>query len=102
PIPPPPPPPPLPYTTLFRSAFSFNMANAIFGGTAPFMATLLIDVTGSSLAPAWYLVAAAIVTLVAMVISAETAGRPLQQDHTLADRKSTRLNSSHVSISYAV
>ena len=66
-------------------AFSFNMANAIFGGTAPFMATLLIDVTGSSLAPAWYLVAAAIVTLVAMVISAETAGRPLQHEHTLAD-----------------
>lgn len=66
-------------------AFSFNMANAIFGGTAPFMATLLIDVTGSSLAPAWYLIAAAVVTLVAMLSSAETAGRPLKHEVTLAD-----------------
>ncbi|MDQ2803303.1 MAG: MFS transporter [Pseudomonadota bacterium] len=58
-------------------AFSFNLANAIFGGTAPFVATWLIGVTGSKLAPAWYLVAAALVALVAMLASRETAGKPL-------------------------
>lgn len=73
-------------------AFSFNMANAIFGGTAPFMATLLIDLTGSNLAPAWYLVAAAIVTLAAMLVSAETAGRPLQHETTLADDKAEEVH----------
>ena len=58
-------------------AFSFNTANALFGGTAPFVATWLIGVTGSKLAPAWYLVAAAAVALVAMLMSRETAGKPL-------------------------
>lgn len=67
-------------------AFSFNMANAIFGGTAPFVATLLISVTGSKISPAWYLVGAATVTLVSMLVSAETVGRPLQHESTLADR----------------
>jgi len=59
-------------------AFSFNSANALFGGTAPFVATWLISVTGSKLAPAWYLVAAAILALVAMIIAKETAGKPLE------------------------
>ena len=58
-------------------AFSFNTANALFGGTAPFMATLLIKLTGSNLAPAWYLVVAALVTLVAMLAAPETARAPL-------------------------
>ena len=31
----------------------------IFGGTAPFIATFLIDWTGSDVAPSFYLVAAA-------------------------------------------
>ena len=59
-------------------AFSFNAANALFGGTAPFVATWLIGVTGSKLAPAWYLVAAATVAVVAMLLARETAGKPLE------------------------
>lgn len=59
-------------------AFSFNTANAMFGGTAPFIATWLISATGSKAAPAWFLVAAAVVALIAMVSSRETAGRPLE------------------------
>lgn len=58
-------------------AFSFNTANAIFGGTAPFVATWLIGATGSKLAPAWYLVAAAVVALIAMLAARETAHKPL-------------------------
>lgn len=52
--------------------------NAMFGGTAPFIATWLISETGSKAAPAWFLVAAAVVALIAMVSSRETAGRPLE------------------------
>ena len=59
-------------------AFSFNTANALFGGTAPFVATWLISITGSKLAPAWYLVAAAGVALIAMLLARETAGKPLE------------------------
>lgn len=58
-------------------AFSFNTANALFGGTAPFVATLLIEVTGNPLAPAWYLVAAALVAMGSMLMARETSQRPL-------------------------
>lgn len=60
-------------------AISFNLANAIFGGTAPFVATLLISQTGSKIAPAWYLVAAAAVSLVAVLASRETCREPLRE-----------------------
>jgi MHS family proline/betaine transporter-like MFS transporter len=58
-------------------AVSFNVANAVFGGTAPFMATLLISALGSTLAPAWYLMAAAAVSFVAVALSRETSRSPL-------------------------
>lgn len=54
-------------------ALSFNSANALLGGTAPFVATWLIAVTGSAAAPAWYLTLIAVGALGAMLISKETA-----------------------------
>ncbi len=59
-------------------AFSFNIANALFGGTAPFIATWLIQLTGNKMAPAWYLLAAALVALVAMLSVRETAHAALR------------------------
>src|SRR3712207_5099637 len=59
-------------------AVSFNLSNAIFGGTAPFVATLLIGITANNLAPAWYLVLAALVSLVAVSLSRETCKEPLR------------------------
>lgn len=50
-------------------AISFNSANALFGGTAPLLSTWLIGQTGSTLAPAWYLVVAAIITMLAVGFS---------------------------------
>jgi len=61
-------------------AFCFNAANAIFGGTAPLVATWLIGVTGSKLAPAWYLVGAAGIALIAMIGSRETSHAPLADE----------------------
>ncbi|WP_199506063.1 MFS transporter [Geodermatophilus sp. TF02-6] len=60
-------------------AVSFNLANAVFGGTAPFVATLLISRTGSTIAPAWYLVAAALVSGIAVLASRETSREPLRE-----------------------
>lgn len=60
-------------------AFSFNMANAIFGGTAPFIATALITATGDPLMPGWYLIGAAVIALIAVLASSETAGIPLRK-----------------------
>jgi MHS family proline/betaine transporter-like MFS transporter len=59
-------------------AVSFNLSNAIFGGTAPLVATWLIATSGSDLAPGWYLMAAAVVSLVAVSLAAETSHKPLQ------------------------
>lgn len=58
-------------------ALCFNMGNALLGGTAPLIATLLIKHTGSDLAPAWYLVAVAIVSMIAIMFSTETAHKKL-------------------------
>ena len=52
-------------------ALTFNTANAVFGGTAPMIATWLIDVTGLQLAPAFYLVAAALVTGIAVLFASK-------------------------------
>ncbi|WP_084709603.1 MFS transporter [Rubrobacter aplysinae] len=69
-------------TTVRYSSFalSFNLGNAIFGGTAPFIATFLIAQTGNDFAPGFYLIAAAIIALVAMLMTRETAWQPLQQE----------------------
>lgn len=58
-------------------AVSFNTANALFGGTAAFVATLLISVTGSTLAPAWMLMVAASIAFVAVLLSRETSREDL-------------------------
>ncbi|GAB2540867.1 MFS transporter [Brachybacterium huguangmaarense] len=60
-------------------AVSFNLSNALFGGTAPFLCTWLIGITGSNLAPAFYLVGAAIISLVAVLLAVETSKKPLRQ-----------------------
>jgi MHS family proline/betaine transporter-like MFS transporter len=61
-------------------AVSFNLSNALFGGTAPFMATLLIAATANNLAPAWYLVGAAVIALIAVALSRETGNEPLRHE----------------------
>lgn len=58
-------------------AVTFNTANAVFGGTAPMLATLLIGWTGMTVAPAFYLMAAALVTFLAVLKAAETHRAPL-------------------------
>lgn len=58
---------------------SYNLAVAAFGGTAPFVATFLIDRTGSNLAPGIYLIIAAVITLVFVARMRETYSEPLRE-----------------------
>src|SRR3989442_9263884 len=76
-----------PYTTLFRSKFT----RATEPGTTGFVEQPL---TLSDLKPGW----------VVSVTTKHEAGKEVAEVVTLTtqDRKSTRLNSSHVRISYAV
>ena len=58
-------------------ALSFNLANAIFGGSASFISFWLIDLTGNAIAPAWYMVAIAVVAFVAMCMTHDHSGKKL-------------------------
>lgn len=58
-------------------ALSYNLAVAICGGTTPLVATWLVNVTGSPLTPAFYLMAAALGTTLAALAMPERAGKPL-------------------------
>jgi MFS transporter, MHS family, citrate/tricarballylate:H+ symporter len=57
------------------SAFAtiYAVAIATFGGTAQLIVTWLIHATGNALAPAWYMMFATAVGLVAMIMMRETA-----------------------------
>jgi len=50
---------------------------SIFGGFAQFFATWLIQISGSNLAPAWYLIGCSVVSLLPLPFMRETAGRPI-------------------------
>src|SRR5438067_339122 len=63
------------YTAL---SIGYNIAVAIFGGFAPFIATFLVHETGSNYAPAFYVIAAAIVTGLILLRVPETAFKPLR------------------------
>lgn len=57
----------------------FNVSVALFGGTAPFVATALIAATGTPLAPSFYLTAGAAVSLVVLLaVVRETGHAPLE------------------------
>ncbi|MCV7171136.1 MFS transporter [Mycobacterium manitobense] len=69
------------FATKVRSSgysIGYNTSVALFGGTTPYIATWLTDRTGNELAPAIYLVVAAVITLATIMTMRETAGRPLR------------------------
>lgn len=58
-------------------SIGYNVSVALFGGTAPYVATFLVDRTGNDLAPAFYVIVAALVSLGTLLTMRETARRPL-------------------------
>ncbi len=64
------------YPVMLRArsiGFLYAFAVAVFGGSAQYVVTWLIEVTGSPLAPAWYMTVAMMVGLVGMALMRETA-----------------------------
>lgn len=59
-------------------AISYNVATSIFGGTAPAINEWLVERTGNDLMPAFYMMGACAVGLVALYFVAETAGASLR------------------------
>ncbi len=56
---------------------SYNAAVAIFAGTAPVIMESLVQLTGSSLAPAFYVIGTSIAGFIAVVVLRESARQPL-------------------------
>ncbi|MEV0699519.1 MFS transporter [Saccharopolyspora sp. NPDC050389] len=72
------------YAEMLRARFRYsgialgnNVTNMLLGGTAPFIATLLVGATGNKLAPAGYFVACALISLVTSFFLKETKGKEL-------------------------
>jgi MHS family proline/betaine transporter-like MFS transporter len=61
-------------------AIAYNISTSIFGGTAPAIGSGLISYTGNELMPAFYMMLACIVGLIALHFMPETAGRSLYDD----------------------
>ncbi|WP_208719720.1 MFS transporter [Amycolatopsis circi] len=58
-------------------SIAYNITAALFAGTVPYLMTVLISATGSTLVPGPYLMAAAAVGLIAAFSMRETVGTPL-------------------------
>ena len=59
-------------------AITYNVSTAVFGGTAPIVNEALIDATGNPLVPAFYMMGACAIGLVAVVFMKETVGASLR------------------------
>lgn len=56
----------------------YNVSVAVFGGTTPYMVTLLAARTGNDYAAGIYIVVAAVVSLLTVLTLRESAGRPMR------------------------
>lgn len=59
-------------------SIGYNISVAGFGGTAPFISTYLISATGNNLAPTYYVIAGALVSLLVIFAIRETYKEPLK------------------------
>lgn len=74
-------------------AIAYNVATSLFGGTAPALNSWLISRTGDAVMPAYYMMAACVVGMVALWFTLETAGQSLRGRHlpgSAAARQSTQ------------
>ena len=57
-------------------SISYNMASALFGGTAPLVATMIFERSGSPLAPGWYVTVCAVISLLVLMTIRDEAQEP--------------------------
>lgn len=59
-------------------AIAFNVSVSVFGGTTPLVTAWLIDVTNNLMMPAIYMMGAAAIGFITILMTRETANRPLR------------------------
>jgi MFS transporter, MHS family, proline/betaine transporter len=67
-------------------SLTYGLASALFGGTAPALATFLVRRTGDALSPAWYATGLTVVAFACVLVAPETVGRPLDAGGDRASR----------------
>ncbi|GAA3591595.1 MFS transporter [Agrococcus terreus] len=72
-------------------ALGYNVATSLLGGPAGLINEALIDSTGSTLVPGFYMTVAGIIGLVAILTFNETAGRSLRGDRVPGDDDRDRI-----------
>ena len=60
-------------------SIGYNICLSIFGGTAPLVATYLVERTADDFAPVFYLMGLAVISLIAVLSIKETAKKPLRE-----------------------
>lgn len=78
-------------------AITYNVATALFGGTAPSANEWLIGITGSPLVPAFYMIGACVIGLVATLAMKETAGATIRGTQVPEVGVEARFDQSHSS-----
>jgi MHS family proline/betaine transporter-like MFS transporter len=68
-------------------AITYGLGSALFGGTAPFVDTLLVQRTGNPLLPAYYATTVALLAAIGILLIGETAFQPLDADETRAEER---------------
>ncbi|MEU5213868.1 glycine betaine/L-proline transporter ProP [Streptomyces sp. NPDC020742] len=58
-------------------SIGFNVSVSLFGGTTPLVVTALIGATGNKMMPAYYMMAAAVIGGIAVLLMSESARKPL-------------------------
>ena len=58
------------------SAVAYNVAYAALGGTAPYVATYLVDRTGNGAAPGYYVLVIAVIGVLVALFGLRTVYRP--------------------------
>ena len=69
-----------PHVRFTGMAISYNVSVALFAGTAPMLNAWLIQRTGNSMMPAYYLMLGAVVGIVALLYSRDRTGEPMHGD----------------------
>ena len=69
-------------TKVRYAAFSigYNVSTAAFGGTAPLINDSVVQTTGNTFFPAYYLMGAAVIALIPILLMKETAHKPLMEE----------------------
>ncbi|MCE9650972.1 MAG: MFS transporter [Parvibaculum sp.] len=71
-------------------AIAYNISTSLFGGTAPAVNAWLIDLTGSNLVPAYFMMGACVIGGIALLFVVETAGHSLRGTEIPGTRASVR------------